>query len=341
MANKVFGIDFGTSTIKIYKKNEGIIFDQKNLIALCNGQPVAIGNEAFEMLGKAPDNYLITYPVRNGVIADIKNMLLLLNEAFMKIEKKSGKLSGCEIIVAIPTDITEVEQKAYFDLASTCYAKPKKVRCVQKPVACAIGTGLEVMNASGVMVVDIGADTTEISVMSIGGIVSSKLIPIGGNSFDDLIINNVKKQYNLVIGNSTAEKLKKELAFACYPEHLTYKVCGKDVLSGLPIDVEIDSEFITDTLHESLSQIVDNCKAILEKISPEISADIIDSGVYISGGSARIKNIDRLFAEETELEINICEDPENNVVQGLGLILEGGSAYEQIAFSEGQIYHLG
>lgn len=341
MASKVFGIDFGTSTIKIYKKNEGVIFDEKNLIAICNGQAVAIGNEAFEMLGKAPDNYTITYPVKNGVIADIKNMLLLLNEAFYKLEKKYGKVSGAEIIVATPTDITEVEQRAYFDLASNCIAKPKKVRVVQKPVACAIGSGLEVMDASGVMVVDMGANTTEISIMSIGGIVSSKLIPIGGNTFDEAIINNVRKKYNLIIGHATAENLKKQLAFAVDPEHLTATACGKDVLSGLPIVVEIDSEFITETIKDSLNQILDSVRAILENAPPEISADIIDTGVFIAGGSAYIRNLDKFFSSDTELSIHICDDPANTVVKGLGIILEEGGRFDEIAFYSAQLSHLG
>ncbi len=341
MNKNVFGIDFGTSTIKIYKKSEGVIFDQKNLIALCQGQAVAIGNEAFEMLGKAPDNYTITFPVKNGVISDIKNMLLLLNEAFLQIERKTGKISGAEIIVATPTDITEVEQRAYFDLASNCIAKPKKVRIVQKPIASAIGTGLNVMDASGVMVVDIGADTTEISLMSIGGIVSSKLIAIGGNTFDELIINNVRKKYNLIIGNATAETLKKQLAFACEPDHLTYKICGKDVLTGLPVDAEMDSEFIHETISESLYQIVDNVKTLLESAPPELSADIMDSGVFIAGGSANIRKLDKLFASETMLDINICEDPSNNVVKGLGIIIEEGNKYNAVTFSFGQISRIG
>ncbi len=341
MASKVFGIDFGTSTIKIYKKNEGVIFDEKNLIAICNGQAVAIGNEAFEMFGKAPDNYNITYPVKNGVIADIKNMLLLLNEAFYKIEKKYGKVSGAEIIVATPTDITEVEQRAYFDLATNCIAKPKKVRIVQKPVACAIGSGLEVMDASGVMVVDMGANTTEISIMSIGGIVSSRLIPIGGNTLDEAITNNVRKKYNLIIGHATAENLKKQLAFACNPEHLTATACGKDVLSGLPIVVEIDSEFITETIKDALNQILDSVRAILENAPPEISADIIDTGIFLAGGSAYIRNLDKFFSQDTELTTHVCVDPANTVVKGLGIILEEGGRYDEIAFYSAQLSHLG
>ena len=341
MSTKVFGIDFGTSTIKIYRKNEGVIFDEKNIIALCNNEVMAIGDEAFEMLGKAPDNFLVTYPVKNGVIADIANMLALLNKAFKTIIDKTGKISGADIIVAAPTDVTEVEKRAFFDLAASSIAKPKKVRVVEKPIADAIGSGLDVMNASGVMVVDIGADTTEISVMSLGGIVLSKLVTIGGNKFDEVIISNVKKKYNLVIGNKTAEIIKKKLAYAINPEHETIKVYGRDVMSGLPTEAEIDSEFVYETISESLHSIVDAVRIILEKTPPEISSDIIDSGIYLTGGSANIKKIDELFAQETELPIKVAEDPANTVVNGLGKILEESSKYDCLAFSLKQTYYGG
>ena len=338
---KVFGIDFGTSTIKIYRKNEGVIFDEKNIIALCNNEVMAIGDEAFEMLGKAPDNFLVTYPVKNGVIADIANMLSLLNKAFKTIIDKSGKITGADIIVAAPTDVTEVEKRAFFDLAASSIAKPKKVRVVEKPIADAIGSGLDVMNASGVMVVNIGADTTEISIMSLGGIVLSKLVTTGGNKFDELIINNVKKKYNLIIGQKTAETIKKKLAYAINPEHETIKVYGRDVMSGLPTEAEIDSEFVYETITESLHSIVDAVRIILEKTPPEISSDIIDSGIYITGGSANIKKIDVLFAKETELDVKVAEDPANTVVNGLGRILEDSSKYDCLAFSLKQTYYGG
>lgn len=341
MSTKVFGIDFGTSTIKIYRKNEGVIFDEKNIIALCNNDVMAIGDEAFEMLGKAPDNFLVTYPVKNGVIADIANMLALLNKAFKCIIEKTGKISGADIIVAAPTDVTEVEKRAFFDLAASSIAKPKKVRVVEKPIADAIGSGLDVMNASGVMVVDIGADTTEISVMSLGGIVLSKLVTIGGNKFDEVIISNVKKKYNLVIGNKTAEIIKKKLAYAINPKHETIKVYGRDVMSGLPTEAEIDSEFVYETISESLHSIVDAVRIILEKTPPEISSDIIDSGIYLTGGSANIKKIDELFAKETELPIKVADDPANTVVNGLGKILEDSSRYDCLAFSLKQTYYGG
>lgn len=341
MSAKVFGIDFGTSTIKIYRKNEGVIFDEKNIIALCNNEVMAIGDEAFEMLGKAPDNFLVTYPVKNGVIADIANMLSLLNKAFKVIADKTGKITGADIIVAAPTDVTEVEKRAFFDLAASSIAKPKKVRVVEKPIADAIGSGLDVMNASGVMVVNIGADTTEISIMSLGGIVLSKLVTTGGNKFDELIISNVKKKYNLVIGNKTAETIKKRLAYAINPEHETIKVYGRDVMSGLPTEAEIDSEFVYETITESLHSIVDAVRIILEKTPPEISSDIIDAGIYITGGSANIKKIDELFAKETELEVKVAEDPANTVVNGLGKILEDSTKYDCLAFSLKQTYYGG
>lgn len=341
MSAKVFGIDFGTSMIKIYRKNEGVIFDEKNIIALCNNEVMAIGDEAFEMYGKAPENFTVTFPVKNGVIADIANMLSLLNKAFKTIIDKSGKISGADIIVAAPTDITEVEKRAFFDLAASSIAKPKKVRVVEKPIADAIGAGLDVMNASGVMVVDIGADTTEISIVSLGGIVLSKLVTIGGNKFDELIINNVKKKYNLIIGNKTAETIKKKLAYATNPEHETIKVYGRDVMSGLPVEVEIDSEFVYDTINESLHSIVDAVRIILEKTPPEISSDIIDTGIFITGGSANIKKIDELFAKETELEVKVAESPANTVVNGLGRILEDSAKYECLALSLKQTYYGG
>ena len=341
MSAKVFGIDFGTSTIKIYRKNEGVIFDEKNIIALCNNEVMAIGDEAFEMLGKAPDNFLVTYPVKNGVIADIANMLSLLNKALKTVAEKTGKITGADIIVAAPTDITEVEKRAFFDLAASSVAKPKKVRVVEKPIADAIGSGLDVMNASGVMVVNIGADTTEISIMSLGGIVLSKLVTTGGNKFDDLIINNVKKKYNLIIGQKTAETIKKKLAYAINPEHETIKVYGRDVMSGLPIEAEIDSEFVYETINESLHSIVDEVRIILEKTPPEISSDIIDAGIYITGGSANIKKIDELFAKETELDVKVAEDPANTVVNGLGRILEDSAKYDCLAFSLKQTYYGG
>ena len=323
MAGKLFGIDFGTSTIKIYKKNDGVIFDAKNIIAIADGNKVlAIGDEAYEMYGKAPANIEVDYPVKNGVIANIKDMLALLNQALTEIGKQHGKTIGAEFLVATPTDITEVEKRAFYDLVASSNAKSKRIRIVEKPIADALGAGLDVTNAQGVMVVNIGADTTEVSIMSLGGIVLSKLIPIGGNKLDESIILAVKKQYNLFIGHKTAETIKKELASALPMEERSLKVFGRDVVSGLPVQKEISSTFVYETISEHLYSIIDAIRIILERTPPEISSDIIDLGIYITGGSANIRGLDELLSHETDLKINICEDSANTVVNGLGRIIE-------------------
>lgn len=323
MAGKIYGIDFGTSTIKIYQKNDGIILDEKNIIAIANRKTVfAAGNEAFEMYEKAPSNIQVTYPVKNGVIADIANMLELLNYMLRKINIKGNRFSSSEFIVATPSDITEVEKRAFFDLVASSNAKAKSIRIVEKPIADAIGVGLDVTNAKGVMVVDIGADTTEVSIMSLGGIVISKLVPIGGNRFDESIKSYVKKNYNLVIGDKTSEYIKKQLASAFPMEERSIKVYGRNVVTGLPTQVDISSPMVYDSIVDYLYTIVDAIKIILERTPPEISSDIIDSGIYVTGGSSAIIGLDKLIAKETDLRINICEDPTNTVVNGLGKIIE-------------------
>ncbi len=323
MAGKIYGIDFGTSTIKIYHKNEGIILDEKNVIAIANRKKViAGGDEAYEMHGKAPANIEVSYPVRNGVIADLANMLELLNYLLNKINVRSNRFSSAEFVVATPSDITEVEKRAFFDLVASSNAKPKSIRMVEKPIADAIGAGLDVTNARGVMVVDIGADTTEISIMSLGGIVISKLVPVGGNRFDESIRTFVKKNYNLVIGDKTAEYIKIQLASALPRDEKSIRVYGRNLVTGLPTEVEVSSAMVYDSIMEYFYTIVDSVKIILERTPPEISADIIDSGIYLTGGSATILGLEELIAKETDLKINICENGSNTVVNGLGRIIE-------------------
>lgn len=323
MAGKVYGIDFGTSTIKIYQKNNGVILDEKNIIAVANRKKmIAAGDEAFEMYEKAPANIAVTYPVKNGVIADIANMLELLNYMLRKIKIKNSKFSSAEFIVATPSDITEVEKRAFYDLIASSHAKTKSIKIVEKPIADAIGAGLDVTNARGVMVVDIGADTTEVSIMSLGGIVISKLIPIGGNRLDESIKSYVKKNYNLVIGDKTSENIKKQLASAFPMEEKSVKAYGRNVVTGLPTEVEISSSMVYDSVVDYLNSIVDAIKIILERTPPEISSDIIDTGIYMTGGSSSIAGLSKLIKKETDLKVNICDDATNTVVNGLGKIIE-------------------
>lgn len=341
MASKTFGIDFGTSTIKIYKKGEGIILDERNIIAVANKkQVIAVGDEAYEMHEKAPKNIKVTYPIRNGVIADFNCMVDLLNHVNQQIGGKSTTFSGTEFIVATPTDITEVEKRAFFDLITSSNAKAKKVRIVEKPIADALGVDLDVTSAHGVMVVNIGADTTEVSVLALGGIVLSKLIPVGGNKFDESIKTYVKKKYNLIIGDKTAETIKKELASATPVEESEISAYGRDVVTGLPLEMKISSSMVYEAISEYLYSIVDAIRIILERTPPEISSDIIDSGIYVTGGSANIRNLDELVSNETGLKINIAENAANSVVIGLGKIIEDPN-YNTLAAPLKQNYFVG
>ena len=322
MASRAFGIDFGTSTIKIYKKGQGIVLDERNIIAISNRKTViASGNDAFEMYEKAPANIAVSYPVRNGVIADVANMLSLLRH-FMHRIGGATRLGSADYIVATPTDITEVERRSFFDLIASSNLKAGKIKIVEKPIADAVGAGLDIMTARGVMIVDIGADTTEVSILSLGGIVLSKLIPVGGNRLDEAIKNMVKRKYNLYIGDKTAENIKKKLASAITSVEASVKVYGRDVVTGMPAEMEVSSADVYDAISEYMFAIIDAIKIILERTPPEISSDIIDSGIYITGGSAKIYALDQLMHKETDLKINICPDSSNTVVNGLGRIME-------------------
>jgi rod shape-determining protein MreB len=322
MTLKAFGIDFGTNTIKIYKKGQGIILNEHNVIAIANRRNViASGDEAYDMYEKAPDNIKVSYPVKNGVIADVANMLMLLNYIMQKIN--GGKrFTTSDFIVAVPTDITEVERRSFYDLIVSSNLKVGHIKIVEKPIADAVGAGLDVMTARGVMVVNIGADTTEVSIMSLGGIVLSKLIAVGGNKFDEAIKNIVKRNYNLYIGNKTAESIKKKLACALPDVKGSVKVFGRDVVTGLPAEMEINSDTVYSAISEYLHSIIDAIKIILERTPPEISSDIIDSGIFITGGSANIFSLEELLAKETNLKINICQNPSDTVINGIGRIME-------------------
>ncbi len=321
MAGKAIGIDFGTSSIKFYKNGEGVILQEKSVIAIYNKiHTFAVGNEAFEMYEKAPANIDVSYPVKNGVIADIGNMQAMIDYFFQLLDGKR-KLKGADYYIAVPTDITEVEKRAYFDLISNTNLKPKKIHVVEKPIADALGMNLDITKSTGTLVVDIGANTTEISVLSLGGIVLSRLIPVGGNKFDESIISKIKKDKNFVIGEKSAELIKKTIGSAYITEE-TIDICGRNLVTGLPSEITVTSEDVYEALNELFQSIVDSIKIILERTPPEISSDIYKSGVYITGGSSRIKDLGRFVYEQLGLKVNLCEEPESTVIAGLGAIIE-------------------
>jgi len=323
MLGKSIGIDLGTKRIKYYRKGDGIIFDEENCIAIENRDEIrAIGDEAAEMVGRTPETIEVIYPVNRGVIANVSAMELLFNASFDRIYGKAKRASGTNFVIALPTDITEVEKRSFADLVHKSGLKPKNVSLVDKPICVAMAAGLDIMKAKGVMTVDVGADTTEIAIIALGGIVRSRLIPTAGNKFDESICNYIRQKCALVIGKSNAEQLKMGIAGAVSGQSLTMQVNGRDVVTGLPKRMEIESDLVYEAIKDDLKNITENIKSTLEHIPPEVSSDIIDAGIYVTGGSARIGNFDKLLNAETSLKINILEDPQDSVINGLGKLID-------------------
>lgn len=323
MLGKSIGIDLGTKRIKYYRKGDGIIFDEENCIAIENKDEIrAIGDEAAEMVGRTPETIEVIYPVNRGVIANVSAMELLFNASFDRIYGKAKRASGTNFVIALPTDITEVEKRSFADLVHKSGLKPKNVSLVDKPICVAMAAGLDIMKAKGVMTVDVGADTTEIAIIALGGIVRSRLLPTAGNKFDESICNYIRQKCALVIGKSNAEQLKMGIAGAVSGQSLTKQVNGRDVVTGLPKRMEIESDLVYEAIKDDLKNITENIKSTLEHIPPEVSSDIIDAGIYVTGGSARIGNFDKLLNAETSLKINILEDPQDSVINGLGKLID-------------------
>lgn len=323
---RVYGIDPGTCTLKIYQKGTGIIYNQKNALAMINNEKIiATGDAAWDMEGRTPVNIEVLYPVRSGVLAQVKNMLAQLNIIFDKIGEEHGRLNGQDFLVACPTYATEVEKKAMVDLIAACDIKPRRIRVVDSPLAAALGAGVNLRECYGTMVVDIGADTTEIAVLSLGGTVASKMLNFGGYRLDDSIISSVRMYYNFAIGRKTAEQIKIALGTAVRPEEgeaVTKKAFGRDVVSGLPGSIAVDSLFVYLAIKDHIEKITEVILNLLLHIPPEMSADIMESGIILTGGVAGIKDLDKVIAEMTGLKVHRCDNGSETVALGLGKIAE-------------------
>ena len=316
--SNIYGVDIGTSNFKMCCKEKDQILNEKNMIAIANKtELLAFGDEAYEMYEKAPENIEVSYPVKFGVIADIENMQTLLLNFFNKIHGDKKQPGNTDFYIAVPTDVTEVEKRAFYELVADSKVKAKNIFIVDKPVADAIGAGLDVTKSRGIMIVNIGAETTEISVLSLGGIVISKSVKIGGNKLDDVIISQIRKVYNLVIGSKTAESLKKELGSAIKGEEHFAPGFGRNILSGLPVSIDISSDVIYQAIVDPLHSIMDSIKVILERTPPELAADIIKNGIYVSGGTSSINSLEKYINQETNINVNIVENPSESVVRGL------------------------
>ena len=324
MAQNVFGVDIGTSSIKIYNKNLDTVLNEKNVIAIQNKNSIlAVGNEAYDMYEKAPDSIFVSYPVKFGVIADIKNMQSLFEKLVNKSRTAKYSYQNADFCFAVPTDITEVEKRAVLEAAISAGAKDKDTYLIEEPMAASIGAGLPVEEPTGSMIVDIGGGTSEVAVISLGGIVTSTSLRIAGDELDNYIVNYIKKEFNLAIGDRTAEEIK--IAIGCvYPtdEVREMNVRGRDLLSGLPKTVVVTSTEIMEALHEPVYSIIDTIKQTLEATPPELAADVMESGITLTGGGALLRGLDYLISDETGMPVHIGNEPLNCVATGTGLVLE-------------------
>ncbi|MBO4902541.1 MAG: rod shape-determining protein [Lachnospiraceae bacterium] len=323
MPYNAFGIDLGTSNIKIYNGINDTIASRKNMIAvqkLQNHKTVmAYGDEAFDMYEKAPANITVSYPVTNGVIAEIQHMQMLLHHFIM--DEVDGVLRSADFFLSVPTDITQVEKRAFFDLVKDSNVRARNIYVVEKAIADGIGLNVDLENSQGLLVVNIGYETTEISILSLGGIVLSRLIKTGGKRFDESIRNIIRKEYNLLIGTKTAEKVKIALPELEEAEEDAI-VYGRDIVTGLPVERAIPTILIERAMHENFETIIDSVRVILERTPPELGADIYKRGIFLTGGSARISDLSTLISDNTGLKVNVSPLGEDSVAFGLSQIIK-------------------
>ncbi|MCL5673376.1 MAG: rod shape-determining protein [Deltaproteobacteria bacterium] len=325
MFSEDLAIDLGTANTLIYVKDKGIVSNEPSVVAVhinSRGEKkiLSVGRDAKKMLGRTPGNIQAIRPMKDGVIADFEVVEAMLKYFIRKIHNRKT-LVRPRIIIAVPSGITAVERRAVRESAEAAGARI--VYLIEEPVAAAIGAGLPITEAAGNMIVDIGGGTTEVAVISMSGIVFAKSIRVGGDKIDDAIIQYVKKKYNLLIGDRTAELIKMTIGTAYPAEEIsTMNIKGRDLVSGIPKIIEITSTEIYEAILETVSQIVDAVKTTLEKIPPELSSDIVDRGIALAGGGALLKNIDILIRENTELPVIIADDPLTCVVRGAGMALD-------------------
>ena len=320
MSANIFGIDLGTSNIKIYNRVTDDVTVEKNMIAIQNKTNIfAYGNAAYEMYEKAPDNIRISYPLSNGVIADIDNMQALVK--LFVTDQMRGALKPVDFYVACPTDVTSVEKRAFYDLIKESGLKAKKIMGVEKSIADGMGLNIDVMNSQGVLVVNVGYETTEISILSLRGIVISKLIKVGGKKFDDSIRNIIRREYSLMIGSKTAENVKIALR-DLQKEQKNAVVYGRDIVTGLPVEREIPADIIGAALEENFDTILDSIRATLEKTPPELAADIYKHGLYLTGGASQIAHLAQKLSNGVGLNVNLAENPVSSVALGLARIIK-------------------
>lgn len=326
-------IDLGTATTMVYCKNKGIVLHEPSIVAknTITGKIEAVGAEAKEMLGRTPGNIVAIRPMKDGVIADFEITEQMLNYFIKKAHGRTYMVRP-RIVISVPSEITQVEKRAVKD--SALRAGASEVVLVEQAMAAAIGAGLPITEATGNMIVDIGGGTTDVAVIALAGIVYSRSIRIAGNEMDEAIINYIKKKYNLLIGERTAEQIKIEIGSA-YPleKQLKMEIKGRDLVEGVPKTIVIVDEEIREALAEPVQAIIETVRVALERTPPELSADIMDKGIVLCGGGSLLKNFDQRLREETGLPISIAENPMACVALGTGRMLTDFNLLKRIAIS--------
>ena len=333
MFTKDIGIDLGTANTLVYMKGKGIIIREPSVVAVNTRDDKAsyVGREAKEIIGKTPGSIIAVRPLKSGVIADFNITTTMLSE-FIKKALKGTLATKARVTICIPSGVTPVERRAVKDAAELAGAK--KVFIIEEPMAAAIGAGLPVTEPIGNMIVDIGGGTSEVAVISMGGIVTSRSIRVAGEEFDSAIISYIRKKFNMLIGEKTAEEIKLQIGSA-FPGEADEKmeVKGRNLLNGLPENITITSADVREALIEPISKVIEAIKMTLEKTPPELSADIIEQGITICGGGALLKGLDTLINNETGMPVYVAEYPLDCVVEGTGKVIENYSKYED-AISE-------
>jgi rod shape-determining protein MreB len=333
MFKKRIAIDLGTANTLVYVPKKGIVANEPSVVAVSvdDNRIVAIGNEAREMLGRTPDIITASRPLKDGVIADYRITQAMLRHF---IDKVSGsfRLGRPELMISVPAGVTSTERRAVIDAASAAGAK--RTYIIREPVAAAIGAGVPIAAPAGNLVVDIGGGTTEVAIISLGGIVAQNSVRVGGDKIDQAIADYVRKKYSLVVGDQTAEEIKKEIGSALpLDKPMTMQIRGRDMVAGLPKTITLNSTEITEAMSDSLDEIILAVRAVLEQTPPELSSDIIDRGMVMTGGGALLRNIDKLMTKVTGVPSYVAEEPLLCVAKGTGIALENLDDYMRSVIS--------
>ncbi|MDI3480494.1 MAG: rod shape-determining protein MreB [Tepidanaerobacteraceae bacterium] len=333
MLSRDLGIDLGTANTLVHVKGKGIVLREPSVVAIQRdtGAILAVGDEAKQMIGRTPGNIIAIRPMKDGVIADFDTTQSML-KYFISRALNSRTFIKPRVVVGIPSGVTEVEKRAVID--ATLQAGAREAYLIEEPMAAAIGAGLEVNEPTGNMVVDIGGGTTEVAIISLGGIVTSKSIRIGGDEMDESIVYYIKKEYNLMIGERTAEEIKISIGSASEGDkEESVEVRGRDLVTGLPKTITVTSEEVRAALAEPVNSIIDAIKVTLEKTPPELAADIMDRGIILAGGGSLLSGLDKRVSKETGMPVHIAEEPLDCVAIGTGKVLEGLDTWRRALIS--------